>query len=106
LFNDAKIVYSLYDEDLTAPLDGNFYKKLTDEGFNGKEVEGLKDSPSYANLSKLAIDKSDAVVMGSDNLNPELQSYIKDQKKNVLEYSEGEDYVDAYDAFYESILAK
>ena len=51
---------------------------------------------------KLAIDNSDAVVEAEDGANPELIEYAKSKGLPVLAYL-GEDYTEAYKAFYEAL---
>lgn len=104
LFTESKLIYSLYNDEFSTPLDKEFHKKLTDEGFNAKDVQSLKENASYVNLSKLAIEKSDAVVYGSDDINESLQDYTKQNNKKILEYPGDENYIDTFDAFYEEML--
>lgn len=106
LFTEAKLIYSIYNDDFNPPLDGNLHKKLTDEGFGAKDVKNLKESPNFVNLTKLAIDKSDAVAFGSESVNKELDTFARSQDKIILDYQGDEDYIDAYDAFYDGILGK
>lgn len=104
IFSDAKLVYSVYDEDFTTQLNKNFYKKLQIEGVTEKDATVVKQNPSYENLSRLAIDYSDAVAQGNPRVNEEVKQYAISQQKPFLDYQGGDDYVEAYDAFYNSLL--
>jgi starch synthase len=53
---------------------------------------------------KNAIDFSDAVIYGSERINPELVEYVNSTNKPVLEYQNPENYVDAYNDFYDNLL--
>lgn len=104
LFTEAKLVYSIYDDEFNPSLDKNFHKKLTDEGFSSGDVKNIKEDPSFVNLAKLAIEKSDAVVYGSEVVNASLQDFAKEKTKNILEYPGDENYVDIFDSFYDEML--
>lgn len=103
LFNESKIVYSLYDDDFTNTFRSGFDKKMKLQGISPKDVKHLKKI-DYVNLMKTAIDFSDAVIYGSENINPELDEYVKSTKKPALAYQSPENYVDAYNDFYDSLL--
>lgn len=103
LFNESKIVYSLYDDDFTNTFRSGFDKKMKLQGISPKDVKHLKKA-DYVNLMKTAIDFSDAVIYGSENINPELDEYVKSTKKPALAYQSPENYVDAYNDFYDSLL--
>ncbi|PKP53702.1 MAG: glycogen synthase [Bacteroidetes bacterium HGW-Bacteroidetes-1] len=105
LFTDAKVIYSLYDDDFKETFRDSFEKKLKLPGITAKDVKYYKE-PNYVNLTKAAIDYSDAIIIGSDKVNPELLEYVSQKKKVVLEYNHDEKYVDAYNEFYNSLLGK
>lgn len=105
LFTDSKVVVSLYDDDFDASFRPGFDKKMRLPGIGAKDVKNLKTT-DYLNLMKTAIDFSDGVICGSENINPELVKYAKSQKKPLLEYQAPENYVDAYNNFYDSLIEK
>lgn len=102
LFSDLKIVYSIYDNEFENPLDAAFAKRVIFDGVSEKDVDIVKE-PSYENLSKMAVNMSDAVIFGSEKLNKEVTSYVKDSGKPFLEYQGQENYIDAYAEFYDKI---
>jgi starch synthase len=103
LFQDSKIIYSVYDDVFPEPLDKAFRKKLLIEGITDKDVSVL-NPPNYLNLSKLAINNSDGVILGSKKIDQAITDHLDRQKKPVLEYQSAEDYVDLYSDFYDNIL--
>lgn len=105
LFSESKIVYSLYDDDFTNTFRSGFDKKMKLQGITPKDVKHLKTA-NYVNIMKTAIDFSDAVIYGSENINPELDAYVKSTKKPVLGYQSPDNYVDAYNDFYDSLLVE
>ena len=102
LFSDAKVVYSLYDDDFEGSFRDSYEKKLKMPGIVAKEIKWLKN-PVYANIQKSALDFADGIVIASPNVNPEVEKYARSLNKPILEYQGEENYVDAYNEFYDKI---
>lgn len=102
LFSDLKIVYSLYDNDFKNDLNSNITSTALFEGVEKSDLDVLKKA-DYISLNKLAIDNSDAIIVGSENVAPELIEYAKSTKKPLLEYQDEENYVERYSEFYDNI---
>ena len=105
LFNESKVVYSIYDDGFKETLRNEFDKKVKLPGITAKDLKYYKD-PNYVNLTKAAIDFSDGIIIGSEKIDPEIAAYVKTCKKPVLEYQPADNYTEAYNAFYETILSK
>lgn len=103
LFSDSKVIYSLYDDDFEGAFRNGFDKKLKMPGIIAKEIKSLK-KPVYANIQKSALDFSDGIVIASPNVNPEVEKYARTLNKPILEYQGEENYVDAYNEFYDKIM--
>ena len=103
LFQDSKLVYSVYSDDFDSSLDSNFRKKLKFDKINSEDTKIVADA-NYLNLSKLAVNNSDAIIRGSSEINKNLDEYINNIKKPVLEYKSEEEYVDAYSDFYDTLI--
>jgi starch synthase len=103
LYNKSRIIYSVYHDDFGKPLRKEFRKKLLMDGIEEKDVD-LLAQPSYENLTRLALDMSDAAIIGSKEINKSVQKYIKTLKKPVLEYKAEDEYIEAYSDFYDEIL--
>ena len=101
-FSGTKVVYSVFDDDFQKDLDPKIKQKIKLEGINNKDVEVLNPA-NFANLTKLAIDNADGIIKGSENINPEVEQYIKDSGKPFLEYQPEDKYIDAYNEFYDSL---
>ena len=104
LFSESKIVYSVYDDEFKKTLDGSFKEKLVVDGVEDSDIAHL-DKGTYFNLSKLAVDFSDAVIFGQEKINEEVKQYIETTKKPVLPFLEREKMVDEYSVFYDKLLA-
>lgn len=103
LFADTKVVYSVYDDDFSPAFSKDFSKKALFDGVEKQDIETLK-SPTFTNVTKNAIDWSDAVIKGSPKINTDVDKYIKKEGKLALEYQSMETYIDAYSDFYDEVL--
>jgi starch synthase len=73
------------------------------DGIEKGDLDHLK-VPSFVNLTKHAIQFSDAVIIGSPKVNPEITKHLKKLDKPVLAFHDKDDYMDAYNNFYEEVL--
>ena len=103
LFSDSKVIYSLYNDDFNGSFREGYDKKLKMPGIVAKEIKWLKN-PMYANIQKSALDFADGIVMASPDINPEVEKYARSLGKPILEYPGEENYVDAYNDFYDKII--
>ena len=103
LFNESKVVYSIYDDEFQGAYPAGFEKKVKLPGMAAKDLKYYKDA-NYVNLTKAAIDFSDGVIIASEKINPEIEAYLKTCGKPVLGYQAPEHYTEAYNAFYDSII--
>lgn len=103
IFADVKIVYSVYNNGFEKPFRESFTDKLVTDGIEKKYLD-FPARPDFYNISKLAIDHSDGIIIGSRELNKEVKKYIKSQKKLLLDYKGEEEYIDAYNEFYDKII--
>ncbi len=103
IFADIKIIYSLYNNAFVNPFRDTFSEKLMADGLEAADIEGMKKG-DFANLTKLAIDNADGIIIGSSEVDKETIQYLEKLGKPVLEYQGDEDYVDAYNQFYDNLL--
>ena len=96
------MVYSVYNDDFEKRLNANFSEKLLVEGVTSDDVKQIED-PTYANISKMAIDYSDAVIQGTEKINTQVRDYIKKSGKLFLDYQPKDSYIDAYNEFYDKV---
>lgn len=99
LFNDSKIVTSVYNQSFDGALDNNMINKVKFDNIDEALVKVL-EKPTYSNLMKVAIDHSDALIKGSSDIPEELEDYLKASQKPVLEYFSMDDFADPYADFY------
>jgi starch synthase len=103
LFEDVKVIYSVFDTSFDGILSNTLPEKLLFENLEESDVASLKAS-NIRNLHKFAIDYSDAVVEASADMDKEVLEYIKSSEKPFMEYPGDEDYIDAYQDFYEQFI--
>jgi starch synthase len=103
MFSDTKVVYSVYDDDFPGSLDPALVKKLQVKDIKAEHLTGYQE-PTFVNISKAAIDYSDGIIFGHENINSEVEKYARQSNKPVLEYQPMETYIDAFNDFYDEVL--
>lgn len=101
---DAKIVYSIYDDDFSTSLRGDFPNKLKMDGAQDNDVKDLNNDTSFVGLTKLAVDFADGVIQGSETIHPELLDYASNRGIPFLSYQSPDNYIDAFNDFYDVVL--
>lgn len=104
VFSESKIVVSLFDDHFKDKFESNVIKNICLEDISEKDLPHLKKSRDYIAWMKTAIDYSDAIIIGSENVNEELLKYAKASKLPLLPYQGKEDYLDTFNEFYDKIL--
>jgi len=79
----------------------NMMEKVKFDGIGEEKVKDLA-TPTYSNLMKVAIDNSDAVIVGSAEIPEELSKHLENVDQPVLDYKNPDEFADAYEAFYQS----
>ena len=72
------------------------------KGITNADVKIL-ETPNYENISKLAIQFSDALIQGSNTLHPEVEKLMVESGKKMLPWQTKEAYIEAYNDFYSTI---
>jgi len=102
LFENTKVVYSLYNDKIEGTFDKNMAKKAEWENADTEDLSVIK-TPTYSTLSKLAINWADAIVKAEPGLDADIVKHAVKSGKPLLEHI-GEDYADAYSDFYNEIM--
>jgi len=103
IFKEAKIIFSLYDDDYSEKLRAGYEKKVLMTGL-GNDDFGHYLKGDYVSMMKGAIDRSDALMLGSPEINKEVMKYAEESGKPILNYLDDEDYFDTYNEFYDQII--
>jgi starch synthase len=99
LFKESKIVTSVYGQSFDECLNMNLIDKVKFDEIDNTKIENLT-TPNYVNLMKTAIDFSDGLIKASLDLPNDLDKYIDNSDKPVLEYQYPEAFTEAYTEFY------
>ena len=99
LFENSKIVTSIYNTGFEGQLGENTIKKIEYDALEDVAIADLKD-PTYVNMMKVAIQNSDAVIIGSPNISPEIEAFLETASIPLLKYHKVEDFSQAYMDFY------
>ena len=100
-FASTKVITSLFPNTLNKNLGENFKKCVEFRDAKAELLASYKDNFDFEEMSKLAIDYSDGVVLAAANVDKQLEQYAIDKHIPVLGYQE--DFADAYEDFYNQI---
>ena len=103
VFTDAKVIYSLYKDDFAGTFKTDFAKKIKTDGITNKDLVQYQN-PNYENLMKAAIDFSDALVIAENPINEHVKAYLDKSSKPVLIHPSPDNYLNAYNEFYDKVL--
>ena len=105
LFNNSKVVFSVYDTDFPGELNKEICEKLLfASNLDKKDIEGLKN-PDYISLNKFAIDYADAIIKVGKKIDKRICKHIDSCDKPIMIHPGGEDgvYASVYADFYEEL---
>ena len=105
-FNGTKMVITLTDDTFVGPIPGDLERKMRTDAATAKDLRLYGDT-TYLGLMKAAITYSHGVIIGSPNVNPELVTFAKENKRSVLDYYEDRDeFYTRINKFYDSITGR
>jgi starch synthase len=104
-FKDAKIFYSLYDEDFGSDSVGEQYANMAAQEDVSAEDAAVYGSGSYVDLYKGALTYTDVVLMSAEDVNPEIRQFIEDNDVRIANTNSDEDY-EAYAELYEEFASE
>ena len=105
LFKQSKIVTSIYSQSFDETLNKALVNKIKFDEIEDKHISKLK-TPDYTTLMKVAIDFSDGLIKGSQDLSEDLDDYLSNCEKPVLDYQYPEAFAEAYTEFYNTQILK
>ncbi len=104
IFQNSKIITSLYGNEFDKTLNKNMMNKILFDEIDDSYISELS-KPTYENLMKVAIDSSDAVIRGSENISSEINEYLEKYKKPILEFQPIDSFAEPYMDFYNNLLS-
>ena len=106
IFSNSKVVLSLYDDMPEVEFPADFKDKIIFGGVTSEDV-GVLEKSDGINLAKLAANWSDGIILGSENISPEIVKHCKELGLPVLEYNaeaiQNGSYIEDYNSFYDNI---
>ena len=99
LFENVKIVYSVFDNQENFHLGNKLTDKLLFENLLKDDVKNVTDA-SINNLHQFAIDYSDAVIQASQEISDQVLSHIKSNNKPFMEFPGNDEFIEKYKDFY------
>ena len=103
IFQNSKIVTSLYGNEFDKSLNKEMINKVLFDEIDKKLITDLQD-PTYENLMKIAINYSDGIIMGSENVSEKTIAYLKDYKKPILDFQPKDSFSESYVEFYNNLF--
>jgi len=105
MFENSKLVYSLYDDRFNTPLNERLADKVKFDTLTDEDVAPFRNT-DYLGLTKAGIDYSDAIILGSDKLEKDVLALAEQSGKPTLPYHDEDTYIEAYSEFYSEVLAE
>jgi starch synthase len=99
-FKNSKVVYSVYEDDMTEKLNDQFASKAVMNGMTAEQTAAYAPA-DITSLNIGAIGYSDAVVLASETINPQVLKFVKKAAKPTLEYISTSDYENYYNLYEE-----
>jgi starch synthase len=100
-FKNSKVVYSIYENDFKGDMGAEFAHKAVMGDMTEKHTDVYKNGTNTA-LYEGAIHYSDAIVLGSENIDEDVLNNVKNSQKSVLEFNSTADFENYYN-FYDEI---
>lgn len=106
IFSNSKVVTSLYDDIPAETFSADFKEKILFGNVNPEDVSILED-PTGINLAKLAVEHSDGIILGVDDIPQEVMDYVRAKDLPTLEFNEeairSGEYIKDYNNFYDNL---
>lgn len=103
VFENAKVVFSLYDNEFSGELNKNIVKKAYMDGMEEYNTNDFNNT-SFVGLNIAAMNFSDAIIKASKKINNEMQVHFEKMDKPKLDYQEADEYINSYSDFYDEIF--
>jgi len=105
IFENSKLVYSIYDKSFEGSLPNELLKKAQINRVVAEDLTVYGDA-TYSDLEAGAISYSDALVKAVPGIKEDVEKMMDESDKPLLQDLDEETFVDQYLAFYDSLLEK
>lgn len=105
-FANAKVVTSLFKDELTKPFDDTFRRSIEHKSATSDILDNYNSNFDFLELNKLAIDYSDGIVEVSDGIRQDILDYAKSKNLPYMKYTktDNENIADVFDQFFDTVL--
>jgi starch synthase len=104
LFQHAKVVYSLYSDDMETRMPENFFNKAAINNLSSEDLAAYQGEDAIT-LHKGAIAFSDGIILGSEQIGNDITAALKDTGKPVIEF-QAEDPFAGFVELYNTLMAE
>jgi starch synthase len=104
VFSKVKSVYSVYNNGFKKPLKSTLADKLVADGIDGNALKTIRGNVDFLNLTTLAAENSDGIIFACEKIDEQVKAMIANMGKPLLECQGEENYIDAYNEFYDKLL--
>ncbi len=106
VFDHAKTIYSIYENEFPEQFNSKFTKKAKiASSIKDKDLKPFEGG-TFVDINKGAMETADAVIVGNNNIDPNLKNYVESlNNKPVLNYKDENEYLESYYNFYEKVLS-
>ncbi|MBX2814965.1 MAG: glycogen/starch synthase [Saprospiraceae bacterium] len=104
IFQNSKIVYSVYGESQEEHLSDRFSQKASINNLQPEDLKAYQNGKGIT-LHEGASEYSDALIVGSEEIGAPVKKKLGKVKKPILEFQDEENYLPAYLEFYRELLA-
>lgn len=102
-FANTKVVTSLFKKNPIPNLGQEMKQYMAYKDAKLELLQKYNEILDFDELGRLAIDYSDGIIEADNNVSPDLLKYAEDSNKPLLRYA-GNDFADAYEAFYQQLV--
>ena len=103
LFQNTKVVYSLYNEELSDNFSNDFYSKASINNLDEADLTAFQNGEGIS-LHQGAMNFADGLIVGSESLEAGVEKLVEKADKPVLEHQPEEAYLEAYLDFFGSLM--
>ncbi len=106
-FSNSKIIYAIQNDEFEVNTDNSILNELSADKIPTSILKTI-GTPNYLNTTRLALNFSDAVSFSEAINNKNIVKLVDDLKLPKFDYVDLEEnnYAEAYDEFYEKVLAE
>ena len=103
IFENSKVVFSVYDNEFDKPLNPEFANKAKMEGISEEAISDYKKT-SFVDLNIAAMNAADAIIKTSENIHADLQAHFDISDKPKFDSVDKDNYIEDHSNFYDEIL--